>query len=110
MGLTAGDTLIVPQVLQDLNHLVVLAGHVQRPGPYQWRAGMRLTDLVPTALDLIPGADADYVLIRREDGSNRQVYAISAKLSQAWAELESSENLALQARDTVHMFSLVFGR
>lgn len=105
-----GDTLFVPEVLQELNDSVVLAGHVQRPGPYQWRGGMRLTDLIPTALDLIRGADADYVLIRREDGANRRVHVISAKLSEAWTGRDSLENVELQARDTVHVFSLAFGR
>jgi len=110
IGVTGGDTLVIPEVLADLNDSVILAGHVQRPGPYQWRPGMRLTDLIPTALDLIPGADADYVLIRREDGATRRVHVISAKLSQAWTKRESPENIALQARDTIHVFSLAFGR
>jgi protein involved in polysaccharide export with SLBB domain len=110
IAVTGGDTLYVPEVLQDLNDSVILAGHVQRPGPYQWRQGMRLTDLLPTALDLIPGADADYVLIRREDGANRRVHVISAMLSAAWADPGSVENVALQARDSVHVFSLAFGR
>jgi protein involved in polysaccharide export with SLBB domain len=107
---TGGDTLVIPEVLADLNNSVILAGHVQRPGPYEWRAGMRLADLIPTALDLIPGADADYVLVRREDGATRRVHVISAKLSQAWTQPGSSENVALSARDTVHVFSLAFGR
>jgi protein involved in polysaccharide export with SLBB domain len=107
---TGGDTLIIPEVLRELNDSVVLAGHVQRPGPYQWRAGMRLTDLIPTALDLNPGADADYVLVRREDSSNRRMHVVSAKLSKAWTEPASPENLALRARDTIHVFSLAFGR
>ena len=110
MAVMSGDTLVIPEVLQELKGSVVLAGHVQRPGPYQWRAGMRLTDLIPTALDLIPGGDADYVLVRREDGSSRRVHVISAKLSDAWAEPGSPEDLVLQARDTVHVFSLAFGR
>jgi protein involved in polysaccharide export with SLBB domain len=110
MGVAGGDTLIIPEVLADLNDSVILTGHVQRPGPYQWRAGMRLTDLLPTALDLIPGADADYVLVRREDGATRRVHVVSAKLSQAWTTPGSPENIALQARDTIHVFSLAFGR
>ena len=110
MRVKGGDMLIIPDVLRELNDSVVLAGHVQRPGPYQWRAGMRLTDLIPTALDLSAGADADYVLVRREDRSNRSVHVISAKLSKAWAEQGSPENVSLQARDTVHVFSLAFGR
>jgi protein involved in polysaccharide export with SLBB domain len=109
-AVTGGDTLFVPEVLQDLDDTIILTGHVQRPGPYQLRPSMRLTDLIPSALDLIPGADADYVLIRREDAATRRVQVVSAKLSEAWGRPDSPENLALLARDTVHVFSLAFGR
>ena len=47
MGVRSGDLITVPEVLRELNESVMLAGHVQRPGPYQWREGMRLTDLLP---------------------------------------------------------------
>ena len=110
MSVSGGDTLIIPKVLQELNNSVLLAGHVQRPGPYQWREGMRLAGLIPSALDLVAGADADYVLIRREDPLTRQVQVVSASLSHAWSDSSSSHNILLQARDTVYVFSLAFGR
>jgi protein involved in polysaccharide export with SLBB domain len=56
-----GDTLVIPKVLPEVNDAVVLSGQVQRPGTYQWRPGMRLTDLITSALNLAPGADANYV-------------------------------------------------
>ena len=110
MSVSGGDTLIIPKVLQELSDSVLLAGHVQRPGPYQLREGMRLNDLLPSALDLVAGADADYVLVRREDPLTRQVQVISANLSHAWSNPSSADNILLQARDTVHVFSLAFGR
>ncbi len=110
MPVSAGDALIIPQVLQELDDSVILAGHAQRPGPYQWRAGMRLTNLIPSALDLVSGADADYVLVRREDPLTRRVQVLSANLSTAWSDPASPENIQLKARDTVHIFSLAFGR
>lgn len=110
MSVAGGDTLVVPKVLQELNHSVALVGHVRRPGPYQWREGMRLADLVPSALDLNPAADAEYVMIRREDPMNRHVYVVSANLSLAWSDPASPENISLQSRDTVNIFSLAFGR
>jgi len=108
--ISGGDTLVIPEVLQDLNDSVLLAGHVQRPGPYQWHEGMRLTTLLPSALDLVSGADTNYVLVRREDPSTRRVEVVSANLSQAWSDSASAENILLQARDTVHVFTLAFGR
>ena len=105
-----GDVLTIPQVLPDLEDTVTLVGQVQRPGPYEWRSGMKLTDLLGSLAVLQPGADSNYVLIRRENGDDRHVSAISANLAAALAEPHSAENVQLQPRDTVHVFSLAFGR
>jgi protein involved in polysaccharide export with SLBB domain len=104
-----GDTLYVPEVLSKLQDSVVLAGHVQRPGAVQLTPGMRLSDLIPSANYMLPGADTGYVVIRREDEQNR-VSVVSANLDDAWSNRGSEENLRLEARDTVHVFSLAFGR
>jgi len=104
-----GDTLYIPEVLPELQDSVTLLGHVQRPGAVELRNGMRLTDLIPTAGNLLPGADTAYVLIRREDAKNR-VHVVSANLDAAWTDPRSDENVVLQPRDTVHVFSLAFGR
>ena len=105
-----GDALTVPRILPDLEDTVTLVGHVQRPGPYQWRRDMRLVDLIGSELELQPGADTDYVLIRREESNNRHIHAISANLTVALREPESIENIRLQPRDTVHVFGLAYGR
>jgi polysaccharide export outer membrane protein len=110
MSVRAGDVLTVPRVLPELKDTVTLVGHAQRPGPFQWREGMRLTDLIGSFTDLRPGADSDYILIRREDANTRRVSAVSANLTAALADRRSEENVVLHARDTVHVFSLAFGR
>lgn len=106
---TDGDNIFIPEVLAKLEGSVELAGHVHRPGSYEFRSGMRLTDLLPSADYTLPGADTGYILIRREDERN-QATIVSANLREAWTNPASSENLALQARDTVHVFSLAFSR
>lgn len=104
-----GDTVFVPEVLARLESSIELAGHVHRPGAYQLRPGMRLTDLLPSANYLMPGADTGYVLVRRQTQDNR-TSVVSANLAAAWSEPGSSENLRLEARDTVNVFSLAFSR
>ena len=106
----AGDVVIVPAILPQFAETVTLAGHVYRPGPYQWRTEMRLADLIGSELGLQPGADSGYVLIRREDPKSRRVSAISANLSDALADRNGPANIELHARDTVHVFNLAFGR
>ena len=84
----AGDVVIVPHILPQFEETVTLIGHVHRPGPHQWRTGMRLSDLITSELALQPGADSGYVLIRRENAKTRYVSAISANLSDALANPE----------------------
>jgi protein involved in polysaccharide export with SLBB domain len=107
--LVDGDTLIIPEVLPQLQGSVMLIGHVNRPGAFELRPDMRLTDLLSSAEYLLPGADTGYVLIRREDDDKR-VDVVSANLQEAWANPGSKENIRLRSRDSIHVFSLAFSR
>ncbi len=106
----AGDSLFVPEILDDLGSTVVLRGHVQRPGPSQWFPGMRLTNLIRSPLELKPGVDDGYVLIRRENVRGEPVEMLSADLGAALANPASPANVRLESRDTVFVFSLSYGR
>lgn len=106
----AGDILMIPKVLPELEDTVMLAGHVQRPGPYEWFPGMRLTDVVTSPTELKSGVDDQYVLIRREKVRGQPIEVFSADLGAALRDPEGTENIALESRDTVHVFSLAFGR
>lgn len=105
-----GDVLVIPRVLPEFEDTVVLFGHVQRPGPYQWQPGMRLTDLLGSGLALKPGADRDYVLVRREDPRDGRIQVVSANLSSAFVAPRSEDNIALAPRDRLYVFDRAFGR
>ena len=105
-----GDTLIVPEVLPDLEDTVILSGHVQRPGPYQWFSGMRLTDLITSPLELKPGVDDGYVLVKREKTRGEPIQIFSADLGAALQNPAGPQNIQLGSRDVVYVFSLSFGR
>ena len=106
----AGDTLIVPEVLPSLENTVALAGHVFRPGNYQWRPRMRLTDLIGSPGELKPGVDTGYVLVRRERQRGQPIEVLSANLGAALRSPGGADNIRLEASDTVHVFSLALGR
>jgi protein involved in polysaccharide export with SLBB domain len=110
MAAMAGDDVTIPRILRRLEKTVELLGHVHRPGPYQWRESMRLTDLLKSEASLKPGADSNYILIRREDPRTRRVSAVSANLSEALETPNSAANISLQSRDTIYVFDLTFGR
>jgi len=110
MMLSDGDVLQVRSVLDRLEKAVKLTGHVERPGSYQWHKGMRLTDLVESVDNLKPRPDLNYVLIKRELPPDRRIEVRSVSLHKAFENRDSAENIYLQARDEVMVFSLTENR
>ena len=110
MSVHAGDVVLVPRVLPDLSDSITLAGHVQRPGSYHWFAGMRLTDLISSRLQLKPGVDDGYVVVRRERTRGEPIQVLSADLAAALRQPSGSDNLELGARDTIYVFDTSNGR
>lgn len=101
-----GDVVTIPRVLDQVARGVTLEGHVLRPGPYAWRSGMRLTDLLGSLDALQINADQRYVLIRREHMPERRIEILSADALQAFAARGSAADVQLQSRDRVTVFSM----
>jgi hypothetical protein len=93
MQIGNGDTLMIPNVLQDLAGTVVLQWHVQRPRPREWRTGMRLSDLIPSLSLLKPGTDGNDVLIHRKNHARNIIDTISADLEADLANPQSNQNV-----------------
>jgi protein involved in polysaccharide export with SLBB domain len=108
--LRAGDLLRIPAARPTLANAVQLKGHVHRPATFQYRSGMRLSDVLPSVDELKPNADMHYVLIRREQPGSRRVSALSVDLEQAWHSPRSDANPLLMPRDQVFVFDLETGR
>ncbi len=108
--LRSGDTLRVPAIRPVLEDSVAVSGFVYRPGEYQFRPGMRIADVLPSLDELKPNADQRYLLVRREQASDRSVRIFSANLERALAEPASAANFALAPRDQIFVFDLESGR
>jgi polysaccharide biosynthesis/export protein len=106
----SGDIVSVGRVLDVLTDHVTLAGHVQRPGAYQWRPGMRLSDLVGSVNQLKSDADRHYVLIRRQPDLSGPVEVFSADLAAALTNPRGPEDPLLRDLDEVTVFDLGSGR
>ena len=108
--LRSGDLLRVPGVRPTYANSIQLNGHVLRTGSFQYRNGLRLTNLIPSVDDLKPNADHRYVLIRREEPGTRRVQVLSADLGAAWRSPLSDANPLLAPRDRIFVFDLETGR
>ena len=101
-----GDSLEIGQSGRMLENAVMLKGHVFRSGAYQWRDGVRVSDVISGPTDLMPNADLDYVLIRRVTGAEQRVTVLSTSLREALANPAGSRNTVLKPRDELFVFDL----
>ncbi len=104
-----GDILRIPGVRPTLENSISVSGHLYRPGDFQYRPGMRLSDAIASLDELKPNAEQHYVLVRREQ-ADRRVSVFSADLAQALAQRGSAADIALAPRDRLFVFDLETGR
>ncbi len=103
LRLRTGDGLTVIAVRPALMASVELVGEVFRPQQFQYREGLRLSDIVPALDDLQPGADPAYVVIRRQPVRPGPLEVRSADLRAALAAPGTAADLLLQPRDVVRV-------
>ena len=109
-GLHNGDVINLPQLSPALDSAIILQGHVYTIGPYAYRPGMRLTDVLHSVDDVEPGADLHYILIRRELPPDRRIEVLSADLAAALAAPGSQADITLMPRDQLTVFDQSSGR
>jgi protein involved in polysaccharide export with SLBB domain len=105
-----GDKLRVPAIRPTLENSVELSGDVFRPGAFQYRTGLRLTDVLASFDELRPGADRHYIMIRREVPPEEKIEVISADLERALGARGSAADPQLRARDKIIVFDLTANR
>ncbi len=101
-----GDKVRVAAIRPTLENSVELTGFVFRPGKFEYRPGLRLSDILPSFDELRPGADRHYIMIRREVPPEEKVQVVSADLEAALRQRGSAADLKLQARDKIFVFNL----
>jgi polysaccharide biosynthesis/export protein len=99
-----GDLLKIPSILDRMDNVVILSGHVHRPGGFQWFKGMRVTDLIKNYKELLPNADTSYALISRESFPLRNLEVLPVNIHKALSNPNSQYNLELASRDELFVF------
>lgn len=99
------DVLRVYSILDTVEKIVVLKGHVKRPGGFAFKAGMRVTDVIASQYGLLPAADLRYSLIVRESQPLRELDISSFDLGKAIDNPGSTMDPVLKNRDQVIVFN-----
>ncbi|SRR5579859_2307636 len=105
-----GDKLRIPAIRPTLENSVELSGDVFRPGAFQYKSGLRLTDILGSFDELRPEADRHYIVIRREVPPENRVEVISADLERALSARGSEADPLLRARDRIIVLDLTANR
>lgn len=99
-----GDFITIFPILEGFSKTVFLRGHVKRPGKYEFKEGMKLTDLIPSFELLQPAPYEKFVQIVRTIPPKDEKESIFTSLKAA-LEGDESANMPLKEKDEVYVFS-----
>lgn len=105
-----GDAVQLSRLKPTLDSGVVVEGHVYSPATYAYRDGLRLSQVIRSVDELMPNADINYLLIRRELLPNREISVTSADLGAALSSPGSAADVLLMPRDRIIVFDLEASR
>ncbi|WP_221074102.1 polysaccharide biosynthesis/export family protein [Agarivorans aestuarii] len=105
MKLRNGDFLTIEQVDKRSPNYVSLKGNVARDGRYQWRKGLRVSDILPNLQrSLNNSSDLNYSLVIRKS-SDRTISVLQINLEKAITEKHSADNILLKPEDEILVFT-----
>jgi polysaccharide export outer membrane protein len=110
MLLANGDKLRIPLIRPTLENSVTLTGYVFRPGAFEYKAGLHLSDVLGSFDELRPNADRHYIMIRREVPPEQKLEVVSADLARALANRHGADDPDLRPRDKIFVFDLSASR
>ncbi len=106
-NLRNGDVISVYSVLDKLENIVLLSGHVHRPGYFTWRKGMRVSDVIHSVSDLKTNPDLTIGLIKQKSGAEQRIsfkHFNPRRLLKAKAAKKTPYNPRLKPRDEIILF------
>ncbi|MAZ66940.1 MAG: hypothetical protein CMF25_07500 [Kangiellaceae bacterium] len=99
-----GDLIRILPVLKKMEDVVLLSGHVLKPGGRQWRSGMRISDLIASPDILRQGAELDVAMVQRENRRTKRTEVVYFRLADVFTNYASIGNIRLEQRDQVIVF------
>jgi len=100
-----GDLVKVFSIVDRDRNAVYLEGNVKRSGKYQYKAGMRVGDLMKSSSDLLDESFMDYALIKRIVPPDRKEELIPFNLGKMLVRHDPVHNVELRPEDRIYIFS-----
>lgn len=103
-----GDIIKIYPILEKDKNAVYLSGNVLRPGKYEFRNKMRISDIIPNYNSLLPETYYEYAIILRQEPPSFLNRIIAFDLKKIFDNPESAENILLQERDQIVIYNKDF--
>ncbi|WP_164887233.1 SLBB domain-containing protein [Hahella sp. KA22] len=101
-----GDLVTVGAVDELVEGYIKVSGEVSRPGVYDWKPGLKISDVVHSIkFGLLPDSDLDYALIVREVNAHKDLEVIHVKLGAALSRPGGKQDVALRDKDRLLVFN-----
>jgi protein involved in polysaccharide export with SLBB domain len=100
-----GDIIKIFPIVEKNKNAVYLSGNVMRPGKYEYKDGMKLSDLLPDFQALMAETYFDYAIVLRQDPPSFLNRIVPFNLKKAMDDHASADNVGLQPRDEVIVYS-----
>jgi polysaccharide export outer membrane protein len=102
-----GDILNLPRILEKIENVVQISGHIERPETLNWQKNLRISAVVPSVSFLKAKPDLQYALIKRYSKPNQTLSVLSFSLADALAGPGTNKDPLLQNQDEVIFFGLL---
>ena len=99
-----GDHIEIFPVINSNMNAISLEGEINLPKKYEWRKGVRISDIIKSKSFYTTQADFNYALIRREDPQGK-VSILSFSPNRVLSKPRSDEDLVLLPLDTLFILS-----
>lgn len=96
------DMINIAPILPVNNQTIYLNGHVFRPGPYQYRSKMKLSDVIKSYNELLPEPYTEYAQIVRLQKPDLKPFTIMFNLGDI---INRKKDIELQPFDTIIIYS-----
>ncbi|NPU94192.1 MAG: ATPase [Gammaproteobacteria bacterium] len=106
LAVKTGDVIRIFSVLDTMENIVTVAGHVKRPGINAWKPGARVSTVLGSIRELLPNPDLNAAIIERELPPTGRLKIISFNLGEALTKPGSAADISLQPRDKITVFDL----
>jgi polysaccharide export outer membrane protein len=99
-----GDLVRVFPIIPDAMNAVYLFGNVLRPGQYEYKQGLRVSDIIPNVETLDKDTYFGYALIKRYHLDDMKAELIPFDLGQLLFLKDESQDISLRPLDELYVF------